>query len=121
MKVGRNDACPCGSGKKYKQCHGNAAAAQKADWSKIGIYVVGALLAIGLGGFVWGVVDVPEDGRVWSAEHGHWHNADGTELGRVATPTYVPPPPGPAPEGQVWSTEHGHWHDAVTGQAPTAE
>ncbi len=21
-KVGRNDACPCGSGKKYKQCHG---------------------------------------------------------------------------------------------------
>ena len=21
-KVGRNDLCPCGSGKKYKQCHG---------------------------------------------------------------------------------------------------
>jgi len=21
-KVGRNDACPCGSGKKYKNCHG---------------------------------------------------------------------------------------------------
>jgi preprotein translocase subunit SecA len=21
-KIGRNDACPCGSGKKYKQCHG---------------------------------------------------------------------------------------------------
>jgi preprotein translocase subunit SecA len=21
-KVGRNDACPCGSGKKYKSCHG---------------------------------------------------------------------------------------------------
>jgi len=21
-KVGRNDACPCGSGKKYKQCCG---------------------------------------------------------------------------------------------------
>jgi uncharacterized protein YecA (UPF0149 family) len=21
-KVGRNDACPCGSGKKFKQCHG---------------------------------------------------------------------------------------------------
>ncbi len=27
-KVGRNDACPCGSGKKYKRCHG--AAAQRA-------------------------------------------------------------------------------------------
>jgi preprotein translocase subunit SecA len=21
-KVGRNEACPCGSGKKYKHCHG---------------------------------------------------------------------------------------------------
>ena len=24
-KVGRNEKCPCGSGKKYKQCHGRAA------------------------------------------------------------------------------------------------
>ena len=24
-KVGRNDVCPCGSGKKYKKCHGAAA------------------------------------------------------------------------------------------------
>jgi len=23
-KVGRNDPCPCGSGKKYKKCHGAA-------------------------------------------------------------------------------------------------
>jgi preprotein translocase subunit SecA len=23
-KVGRNDVCPCGSGKKYKKCHGQA-------------------------------------------------------------------------------------------------
>ena len=22
-KVGRNEKCPCGSGKKYKHCHGN--------------------------------------------------------------------------------------------------
>jgi preprotein translocase subunit SecA len=22
VKVGRNDLCPCGSGKKYKHCHG---------------------------------------------------------------------------------------------------
>jgi len=26
-KVGRNDPCPCGSGKKYKKCHGAVAAA----------------------------------------------------------------------------------------------
>ncbi|HAX49233.1 MAG TPA: hypothetical protein DCX92_09650, partial [Bacteroidetes bacterium] len=24
-KVGRNDPCPCGSGKKYKNCHGKEA------------------------------------------------------------------------------------------------
>jgi preprotein translocase subunit SecA len=25
QKAGRNDPCPCGSGKKYKNCHGNVA------------------------------------------------------------------------------------------------
>ena len=29
-KVGRNEACPCGSGKKYKRCHGAAQADQPA-------------------------------------------------------------------------------------------
>ena len=24
-KIGRNEPCPCGSGKKYKKCHGEAA------------------------------------------------------------------------------------------------
>jgi hypothetical protein len=28
-KVGRNDPCPCGSGRKYKKCHGGAAAADQ--------------------------------------------------------------------------------------------
>ncbi|MDP2673295.1 MAG: SEC-C metal-binding domain-containing protein, partial [Dehalococcoidia bacterium] len=26
-KVGRNDPCPCGSGRKYKKCHGSGAVA----------------------------------------------------------------------------------------------
>ena len=30
MAVGRNDPCPCGSGKRYKQCHGGIAAAAAA-------------------------------------------------------------------------------------------
>ena len=25
-KIGRNDPCPCGSGKKYKSCHGKGLA-----------------------------------------------------------------------------------------------
>ncbi len=28
VKVGRNDPCPCGSGKKYKKCHGMGSAAE---------------------------------------------------------------------------------------------
>ncbi|WP_238374902.1 SEC-C metal-binding domain-containing protein, partial [Aggregatibacter actinomycetemcomitans] len=24
-KIGRNEPCPCGSGKKYKHCHGSRA------------------------------------------------------------------------------------------------
>ncbi len=27
-KVGRNDPCPCGSGKKYKNCHGRNAGSE---------------------------------------------------------------------------------------------
>jgi len=30
-KVGRNDPCPCGSGKKYKQCHGRQQSAPPVD------------------------------------------------------------------------------------------
>ncbi len=26
QKVGRNDPCPCGSGKKFKKCHGSVTA-----------------------------------------------------------------------------------------------
>ena len=28
-KIGRNDPCPCGSGKKYKYCHGRTPELQK--------------------------------------------------------------------------------------------
>jgi len=30
-RVGRNDACPCGSGKRYKHCHGQSAVAPAPD------------------------------------------------------------------------------------------
>ncbi len=31
MKAGRNDPCPCGSGRKYKHCHGSVSAADPAQ------------------------------------------------------------------------------------------
>ena len=30
-KVGRNDPCPCGSGKKYKKCHGRSGSTDETD------------------------------------------------------------------------------------------
>jgi len=30
-KVGRNDPCPCGSGKKYKKCHGAGSSGPEAS------------------------------------------------------------------------------------------
>ncbi len=47
----------------------------------------------------------PPEGKVWFAEHGHWHDDPGIS-GEL-----TPQPPGPAPEGKVWSAKHGHWHD----------
>ncbi len=35
MKVGRNDPCPCGSGKKYKQCCMNKSQPQSSLRKKI--------------------------------------------------------------------------------------
>ncbi|MDR3353675.1 MAG: preprotein translocase subunit SecA [Synergistaceae bacterium] len=35
-KIGRNDPCPCGSGKKYKHCHGRVPAVQAEDRAPAG-------------------------------------------------------------------------------------
>ena len=121
MKIGRNDPCPCGSGKKYKFCCETKKAEGKGDWSRYALYAIAISIGLGIGGFFIALADAPDDGRVWSAEHGHWHNADGTEIvtGNTAQPggPPYPQPPGPVPEGKVWSPDHGHWHDAVTGVA----
>ena len=112
MKLGRNDLCHCGSGKKFKVCHGRLEAAEGKDRSVLGLMIVGLVLLVAL---VSAVVEfVQSDGidtsnLVWSEEHGHWHTADGQEVGAG---TMVPQPPGEAPPGKVWSPEHGHWHDA---------
>ena len=57
-------------------------------------------------------------GKVWSQDHGHWHDAPGTasstDLGNqsLQSPAQLSPQPfGPVPEGKEWSPEHGHWHD----------
>ena len=72
-QVGRNEPCPCGSGKKYKQCHASKAAQMSPGqlWTLIVVSVVF------LGGLVLAVASrqehVAQPAGVWSEEHGHYH------------------------------------------------
>ena len=74
-KAGRNDLCPCGSGKKYKKCH-----AQKQPQNRASLLLVGLLVAALAGGVYAAVVGFGDTGsatsapgQVWSPEHGHYH------------------------------------------------
>jgi hypothetical protein len=76
-KAGRNDACPCGSGKKYKKCC--ALKAQRARGNTVMLLVVGALMVAGLAAGISSFMNErghtarPGVGGVWSPEHGHYH------------------------------------------------
>jgi hypothetical protein len=108
MAVRRNDPCPCGSGRKFKQCCSGKGLLEQRSWGGLIAVALGVIFTVGL---ALAVMDLfSEDTtaaskrRVWSEEHKHWHTVD------VNTPGE--PPPGPSPPGKVWSKEHGHWHAA---------
>jgi hypothetical protein len=73
--IGRNEPCPCGSGKKYKRCC--ALKGAQTSWSLR--IVVGLVAVCLLGGLILIVTSLDEIepgapiGRVWSPEHGHYH------------------------------------------------
>lgn len=78
-KIGRNAPCPCGSGKKYKNCCMNKAQTMPL-YQKLLIGVIVAVLAVGVFRmFVTfrsmepGSGTGPGPGKVWSEEHQHWH------------------------------------------------
>ncbi len=119
MKIGRNDRCPCGSGKKYKRCCFVERARRTSLRAKVVLWAVALLLALGLLGIVKELSEADSSAaspsRVWSEEHGHWHSVYPEASGPVTRPVS---PPGPAPPGKVWSAEHGHWHDAPVAEEP---
>lgn len=188
QKTGRNEACPCGSGMKFKSCCGSAAAIARERQRKVNTAV--AAVVFGLAGVFAFALILPRGGgsdtgsaapstsavpvgaplpssaeiggpaamppaggapgsqppgpappgKVWSADHGHWHDAPGAQsvpvqpgamqpggdlnAGPPAPNTVphvagapAPQPPGPVPEGKVWSADHGHWHDAPRAPA----
>ena len=76
-KAGRNDACPCGSGKKFKKCCEPKAHSLRNRGNMFLLVVVGALMVAGL---VAGITSFASDrthtvrpSGTWSAEHGHYH------------------------------------------------
>ena len=81
-KVSRNTPCPCGSGKKYKNCH------MKEQASKSGKNKAFIMAAI--------IIILTAVGIFFAFINSKNYNGG----------------PGPAPDGKVWSAEHGHWHDA---------
>ena len=72
---GRNDTCPCGSGKKYKKC------CELKQQSKRGntllLVVVGLLMAAGVAAGITAFTSdrghIGQRQGVWSPEHGHYH------------------------------------------------
>ena len=79
-KTGRNDPCPCGSGKKYKQCCEGKAAEKTTFLTKWIAVILGILVLLVAAGTVASFFTDDQNknappGQVWSPEHGHWHDA----------------------------------------------
>jgi hypothetical protein len=72
VSAGRNDLCPCGSGRKYKRCHGPTTKALSPLQRALLLLVVVALAGMLVLAFN-SATSTDTTGKVWSAEHGHYH------------------------------------------------
>jgi hypothetical protein len=72
--IGRNDPCHCGSGKKYKHCHGKTAGTMSPARRALLFTVIGVFVGLLIFVVASRSRDAAPAGRVWSAEHGHWHD-----------------------------------------------
>jgi len=79
-KPGRNEPCPCGSGKKYKNCHESKTPQVRS--SRLLMIVVGvAMLAAIAAGVAAFTGDRTRSGvRIWDPAHGHYHDASGVQV-----------------------------------------
>lgn len=75
-RVGRNQLCPCGSGRKYKQCCERKA----GRLSPVAWLAIAGVAAVVLAALVFGFSSanrvasgICPPGQVWSIDHGHCH------------------------------------------------
>jgi hypothetical protein len=78
-KTGRNEPCPCGSGKKFKQCCESKAS--RSTGSRLLLLLIAAVV---MAAIIGGLSNrgSNEARGVWSPEHGHYHDASGREVPR---------------------------------------
>jgi len=119
MKPGRNESCPCGSGKKYKNCHEER---QNNPFLSRGMIALIVPLALLFGFAIYASLrrpDAPAPARTVAPVAAA--PAAAPAANAVSSPstqfTPAPQPPGPVPAGKVWSVEHGHWHNAAPANA----
>jgi uncharacterized protein YecA (UPF0149 family) len=77
-KPGRNELCSCGSGKKYKRCHGLTPDSSRSGRFLMIAVGVGVLAAVAAG--VAAFTTDRSTTRVWDPAHGHYHDATGTAV-----------------------------------------
>jgi hypothetical protein len=79
-KPGRNDVCSCGSGKKFKKCHGMTTESVRS--SRVLMLIVGASIIAAIAVAVTSFTGEQRSRsvRVWDPAHGHYHDANGVQV-----------------------------------------
>jgi hypothetical protein len=74
QKLGRNDPCHCGSGRKYKNCHAaKDEAGGPARRMLVGAFVLALVVTLAFA--INSAMNQPDGpDRVWDPEHGHYHD-----------------------------------------------
>lgn len=102
QSVGPNEHCPCGSGRKYKKCHGRPAGKQGLGWLPV---ITGLLILVGAASAYF----MLKDKKPVATPSGSATGAP-TRLGQAweydaASNTHFDPSPG-----------HNHWHQGPPPQ-----
>jgi hypothetical protein len=79
-KPGRNDKCPCGSGRKFKKCCESKTEGRRT--SRLLMLAVGAGLIAAVAAGVASFTGETRSSsvRVWDPAHGHYHDANGVQV-----------------------------------------
>ena len=119
-KVGRNELCPCGSGKKFKKCHlnppGNLRKVEvfrEGDWRQVRLIDVHKGETFRM--FEGGMPVKDREGRVeWVAATNGFVGGRGVATIEVEIPKKKPEPESVSKEAQI-EISRGHNLDSITG------